>query len=296
MSELVSGQKIAAWRYEAKEAAIAASISPQEVDWLLQEVTELDSLALRLESFKERSQLKSDYSLPQLAQLWQQRLTAKVPVQYLVGKSPWRNFVLKVSPDVLIPRPETECLIDLARDAVKDIPHLREGHWVDLGTGSGAIALGLAEVFPNATIHGIDFSKAALEVAKANGNQLGLHKVEFHQGFWWEPLAHLKGKVAGMVSNPPYIPTTLLETLQPEVTKHEPHLALDGGDNGLDCIKYLIRTAPDYLCSGAVFLIEMMMGQGEEVKDILQQQGSYKNISIIADLAGVERFALAYCV
>ncbi|MGC1245016.1 MAG: peptide chain release factor N(5)-glutamine methyltransferase [Spirulinaceae cyanobacterium] len=294
--KLVSGQQLAVWRYEAKQGAIAASVPPQEVDWLLQEVTELDSLALRLSSFEECSQLQSDYSLPQLAQLWQQRLSARVPVQYLVGKSSWRNFRLEVSSDVLIPRPETECLIDLAVNAAGNSPELRRGDWVDLGTGSGAIALGLAEVFPDATIHAVDFSAAALRVAAANANRLGFGQIKFYQGFWWEPLTHLQGKVKGMISNPPYIPTTSVAKLQPEVAKHEPHLALDGGEDGLDCIRYLVTTAPDYLHSGGIFMIEMMIGQGEEVRDLLQQQGSYQDIKIIPDLSGVERFALAYCV
>ncbi len=294
--KLVSGQKLGAWRYEAKQAAIAASIPPGEVDWLLQEVTELDSLALRLSSFEEGSQLKSDYSLPQLAQLWQKRITDKIPVQYLVGKSPWRNFRLEVSSDVLIPRPETECLIDLAVNAVKNFPELSRGNWVDLGTGSGAIALGLAEVFPDATIHGVDFSAAALKVATANANRLGFGQIKFYPGFWWEPLTDLKGKVKGMISNPPYIPTTSVAKLQPEVAKHEPHLALDGGKDGLDSIRHLVTTAPNYLQSGGIFLIEMMMGQAEEVSNLLRQQGSYQNIKILPDLAGVERFALAYCI
>ncbi len=97
-----------------------------------------------------------------------------------------------------------------------------------------------------------------------------------------------------MVSNPPYIPTSLFSQLQPEVVKHEPHLALDGGIDGLEHIRYLIETAPDYLMSGGIWLIEMMTGQAEQVEAMLQKQGSYRNIKIFADLAGIDRFALAY--
>ena len=111
---------------------------------------------------------------------------------------------------------------------------------------------------------------------------------------WWEPLEFLKGKVSGMVSNPPYIPSSTVLTLQPEVLKHEPHLALDGGLDGLDCIRHLVETAPDYLESGGVWLVEMMAGQATAVADMLQGHGSYDRVQIFADLAGIDRFALAY--
>ncbi|MBD0341341.1 MAG: protein-(glutamine-N5) methyltransferase, release factor-specific, partial [Microcoleus sp. Co-bin12] len=109
-----------------------------------------------------------------------------------------------------------------------------------------------------------------------------------------EPLAFLKGQVSGMVSNPPYIPSSTVLTLQPEVVRHEPHLALDGGFDGLDCIRHLVETAPDYLESGGVWLVEMMAGQAEAVADMLESHGSYGKVQIFSDLAGIARFALAY--
>ena len=169
------------------------------------------------------------------------------------------------------------------------------GHWADLGTGSGAIAVGLADVLPKATIHAVDYSLEALAIAQANADNLGFaDRIKFYQGSWWEPLAFLKGQFSGMVSNPPYIPTSTLPTLQPEVVNHEPHLALDGGTDGLDCIRHLIEISPSYLQPGGVWLIEMMAGQADAVRELLQNQGSYCKIQIHADLAGIERFALAY--
>jgi release factor glutamine methyltransferase len=215
----------------------------------------------------------------------------------LAGVTPWRHFSLSVSPAVLIPRPETEYLIDLAVKAVKNspTPQLTEGHWADLGTGSGAIALGLAEAFKAATIHAVDCSADALAVAQLNAQQLGFaQRIQFYQGSWWEPLSALKGQISGMVANPPYIPSSWIPQLQPEVANHEPHLALDGGSDGLDCIRQLIKTSPDYLRSGGVWLIEMMAGQADTVTQLLHQQGSYCHIQIISDLAGIDRFALAY--
>ncbi|MBZ8183018.1 peptide chain release factor N(5)-glutamine methyltransferase [Oscillatoria salina] len=291
---MVAGNLLAQWRRDAQSKAIAAGISPAEVDWLLQEVAGLDRLALRLESFSTTS---LPVSLAELNTLWEKRLLSRVPVQYLVGRCHWRRFSLEVSPDVLIPRPETEEIVELAFAAAQNspTPHLDTGIWVDLGTGSGAIAIGLADILTNAQIYAVDLSASALNLAKKNATNLGFEeRINFSQGSWWEPLSHLQGKVAGIVSNPPYIPTLTLPQLQPEVVQHEPHLALDGGKDGLASIRYLVQSSPQYLVSGGVWLIEMMAGQAEEVTHLLQQQGSYSNMQIFPDLAGIERFALAY--
>ena len=304
----VSGLELWQWINQAKIEARNSDISLTELDWLLLELTGLDKLALRLESFKDLPKIELKLSLSELSQLWRSRWQERVPVQYLTGNVYWRHFSLKVTPAVLIPRPETELLIDLVVEAVNNClestppnPPLPRGgefsqsNWVDLGTGSGAIAIGLASALTNATIHAVDCSSEALAVARQNADNLGFAKrVNFYQGSWWEPLAFLKGRVSGMVSNPPYIPSSTVLTLQPEVLKHEPHLALDGGLDGLDCIRHLAETAPDYLESGGVWLVEMMAGQAEAVADLLESHGSYCDVQIFADLAGVDRFALAY--
>lgn len=294
----VAGQELWYWQQQAKQQAIAANIPLNELNWFLQEVTELDRLALRLESYSDRAEISLKYSLADLSQLWQQRLEARVPVQYLAGAAPWRTFSLVVSPAVLIPRPETEYLIDLAVAATQNSAvDLARGHWVDLGTGSGAIAIGLADAFPRAAIHAVDYSAEALKVAQQNAiqNRLG-DRIQFYQGSWFEPIPHLKGKLSGMVSNPPYIPRSIIPDLQPEVARHEPRLALDGGRDGLGCIRHLVATAPSYLISGGIWLIEMMAGQAEAVAQLLKDQGSYQAIQIYPDFAGLDRFALAYRV
>ncbi|MGC1393747.1 MAG: HemK/PrmC family methyltransferase, partial [Coleofasciculaceae cyanobacterium] len=216
------GRKLWQWRQEALKSARAADVPVEEVDWLCREVAGLDSLALRLESYKGQ-QLNLRYPLTVLSQLWQRRLHDRLPVQYLVGVSHWRHFSLQVSPAVLIPRPETECLIDLAIEAVKNCPtsHLDQGLWADLGTGSGAIAFGLAEAFPFAKIHAVDYSNAALSIAQQNAQQLDLQdRIQFHQGSWWQPLAAFPGAFSGMISNPPYIPSSCIPQLEPEVVNH----------------------------------------------------------------------------
>jgi release factor glutamine methyltransferase len=291
---VISGFRLWEWRNVAIENAIAFGISSAEIDWLLLEVTELERLALRLESFRNQSQIELKLPFEDLELLWQRRLTERLPVQYITGITPWRQFRLRVSPAVLIPRPETEFLIDLAIDMAKLYPRLLQGNWVDLGTGSGAIALGLADAFPGAMVHAVDVSSDALAIAQQNARENKLDtRIKFYQGSWWQPLEHLRGQVSAMVSNPPYIPTETVTTLQPEVLNHEPHLALDGGIDGLEDIRHLVETAPTYLEDGGLWMVEMMQGQAEIIHQLLENQGSYENIQIHRDLAGIERYAIA---
>jgi release factor glutamine methyltransferase len=227
--------------------------------------------------------------------LWQTRLEDKCPIQYVAGFSPWRDFVLKVSPAVLIPRPETELIIDWLYKEKEINFKLGQGNWVDLGTGSGAIALGLARCLPQAKIFAVDTSLEALTIAEENAQNYELSdRIQFFHGSWWTPLTHLQGKIQGMNSNPPYIPSSMIAGLQPEVTQHEPHLALDGGEDGLVAVRHLVETAPDYLISGGLWLVEIMAGQAPLVAELLKNQGQYQNIQILKDLADIERFVMAY--
>jgi release factor glutamine methyltransferase len=314
-SALITGRQLWEWRRWAVGIAHSHGISDYEVDWLLQSVASLDRLTLRLASIGNEQSIKISIPLDRLSALWLDRVNDRKPVQYLVGKTFWRDFELVVSPDVLIPRPETESIIDIAVAASNSIQ--QQGIWVDLGTGSGAIAIGLAKTLLDAEIHAVDYSDKALKIAQINANRLGLidapsvgvganlpldttsdlkqscQRIHFSQGSWWSSLAHLRGKVAGMLSNPPYIPSEEVLRLQPEVADHEPHLALDGGLDGLAAIRILVNTAPEYLQPGGIWLVEMMVGQGVAIVDLLVKQGRYTDIEIIDDLAGLDRFVLA---
>ncbi len=291
----ISGLQLWQWRLEAIADAVQHDVEVAEVDWLLRGITQLDGLGLRLGSYKDQAQINIKLKIEELDALWQKRLKERLPVQYIASSQPWRQFELCVSPSVLIPRPETEYLIDLAIEKAKNNSILQFGNWADLGTGSGAIAIGLADAFKQATIHAVDVSPEALKIASANTRNLDFEgRIKFYQGNWWEPLTLFKGKFSGMVSNPPYIPTSTVLTLQPEVVNHEPHLALDGGTDGLDCIRQLITSSPEYLQPGGVWLIEMMAGQADTVFQLLQNHGSYCNIEIHSDFSGIERFAVAY--
>lgn len=290
----VTGQELGKWRSLAIRSTQGQNISPREVDWLLQEITNLTALALRLESFRDQAEIGLKISLEDLEQRWQKRLRDRSPLQYLAGSTPWRNLNLQVAPGVLIPRPETEILIDLAIAANQDNSELATGNWVDLGIGSGAISIALADAFPAITVHAVDESPAALAIAQVNISKYNYaHRIHLHQGSWWSPLKFLQGKVQGMISNPPYIPTAMIAHLQPEVTNHEPHLALDGGEDGLDDLRHLVNTAPYYLESGGIWLVETMAGQPEAVMRLLGEQGSYKDICTFPDFAGIPRFVQA---
>ncbi|MBE9159579.1 peptide chain release factor N(5)-glutamine methyltransferase [Nodosilinea sp. LEGE 06152] len=302
----VTGHELWAWRQNACQAAQAAGVEAREVDWLLMAVADVDGLALKLGTVQGRSHITLRYPLAELERRWQQRLTQRVPVQYLVGETPWRDLTLSVSPAVLIPRPETELIIELAAAAIANSPigdQLATGVWVDMGTGSGAIALGLAQTFSAASILAVDFSAEALAIAVENATRVGLRdgqsptpdgqRITFYQGSWFEPLAAYRGQISAVVSNPPYIPSALLPTLQPEVVNHEPAAALDGGDDGLTALRILVTQAPDYLVAGGLWLVETMAGQGESVRDLLEAQGSYRDIHIWLDLAGRDRFVQA---
>jgi release factor glutamine methyltransferase len=273
-------------------AAKVHNVPIYELDWLILRLTDLDKLDLRLRS-QNISQKITPEILTNLDRLWQKRICDRIPVQYLTGSVTWRDLALQVTPAVLIPRPETELIIDIiAENCQAEI--YQNGIWLDLGTGSGAIAIALAQHFAQAQIHAVDTSEAALEIAKLNAfkNQ---QQIQFHHGSWFEPLANLnlKNKLAGIVSNPPYIPSLEVLNLQPEVTNHEPHLALDGGDDGLDAIRELIAIAPDYLIPSGFWIVELMSGQAKKVRSLLKENGKYTNIQIHQDYSGIERFVSA---
>ncbi|MGD1931218.1 MAG: peptide chain release factor N(5)-glutamine methyltransferase [Leptolyngbyaceae cyanobacterium] len=294
----VSGADLWAWRSQAIAQAQTAHIDPAEVDWLLQGLCQVETLALRLGTLAQQLAVPTTMALSELETLWQKRLGDRVPIQHLVGKTVWRDFTLQVSPAVLIPRPETELLIDIVVAFINQSPQaawLQQGTWVDLGTGSGAIALGLAAALPQAQVVAVDVSDTALAIARHNAVENGLgDRIQFLSGSWFEPLARGAGQLAGMVSNPPYIPSAIVPTLDPEVAHHEPHLALDGGPDGLAAVRHLITTAPRYLQAGGLWAVELMAGQAPAVTHLLQQSQAYTDGQAVSDYAGIERFVTAY--
>ncbi|WP_448381554.1 peptide chain release factor N(5)-glutamine methyltransferase [Gloeomargarita sp.] len=257
-----------------------------ELDWLVRQVTGWDTLTLRWGASG------GEEFLPRLQTLWHTYTHTRQPLQYLTGVTPWRDMTLRVAPGVLIPRPETELLVDVAVAWAKTWGCTR-GPWVDLGVGSGAIALGLLRALPDIHLYGVDCSPMALQIAKENAVALGLHdRLTLLLGDWFAPLAALRGHILAMVSNPPYIPTGLLPHLPPEV-QHEPRVALDGGADGLQHIRHLVHTAPAYLQDGALWCVETMSGQTQAVVALLHQQGGYRDIQVQRDWGGHDRIVIA---
>ncbi|MEM9135978.1 MAG: peptide chain release factor N(5)-glutamine methyltransferase [Cyanobacteria bacterium P01_F01_bin.42] len=298
---MLRGADLLAWRTQALAnlAQIDSNVTDvhsradltRELDWLIRETTGVDRLKLRLGLIRPGESLPSSRSLAELESLWHERVYQAVPLQYLLGYTAWRSFSLKVSPAVLIPRPETEQLIDIVSETTR--PVQRQGQWVDVGTGSGAIALGLADLLPQAQIHAVDISDDALAIAKINAAQYGLDpRIQFWQGSLFDPLPKPL-QLHGICSNPPYIPTTLVSTLQPEVHQHEPHIALDGGDDGLAIIRSLVSQSYAYLVPEGMLILECMAGQGEAIASLMRTH-QYHAVQIHYDLAGIDRFVQGF--
>ena len=290
----ISGKQLFNWYQQSLQEANKNNISVLEIELLLTELTQLDSLSLKLKTYQNLENIKSKVSLDKLSNLWNTRIKERCPIQYLIGDCYWRDFRFKVTNDVLIPRPETELIIDLVNDIVQKNPFLSQGNLLDLGTGSGAIAIALASTFPQSSIYAVDKSKSALLIAEENARRYNLEsRINFTHGSWFQTLSEYKNSFSIIVSNPPYIPSAVVLELQPEVVNHEPKMALDGGEDGLNDIRYLIDTAPLYLLNDGFILLEIMAGQGEDVKQLFQGNPHYSNINIHYDLANLDRFVSA---
>ena len=278
------------WRQKAINQAIGAGIARAEVDWLLREVTEWTALDRLMHRPPPRP-----CNLNWLDSIWQQRIQHRIPLQQLLQTVNWRRLQLTVTDAVLIPRPETEVLVDLALGFLSEFSE--PGVWADMGTGSGAIAIGMANDVPDLSVIAVDASSAALEVTTRNVKRYGLDgQISLVQGNWFKALqtSSLNGQLLqGMVSNPPYIPSQVVDRLTPEVRDREPRLALDGGADGLAAVRQLIQAAPEYVQSGGCWLVEIMFDQAREVARLLTEDGRYRQIDIHKDLDRNERFVSA---
>jgi release factor glutamine methyltransferase len=256
-----------------------------EAEWLLQHVTgiprlhravrdhgPIDSVArMRFESLVTRRCLR-------------------VPLQHLVGTAPFLDFELRVTPDVLVPRPETESLALRALQFLPDAPRRA----IDLGTGSGCLALALARRRPNLDTHAMDLSLSALEVARENARRLGLeNRIRFHHADAFGDCTPLEewGRFDVVVTNPPYIPSAEIAVLQPEVRDHDPRLALDGGVDGLDPYRNLARHAPSMLIPDGILLAEFGDGQAGDLTRLFARHG-WNEIAVEKDLSGRDRILI----
>jgi len=216
-----------------------------------------------------------------------QRRLAGEPVQYILGETEFYGLPFRVTPDVLIPRPETEHLVEKALHSAAKFPAPR---LVDIGSGSGAIAVALAHHLPLATVTSIDLSAPALAIAKENAARNGADRIRFLQGDLLAPVQSERFEV--VVSNPPYVPSTDRPTLSVEVRDYEPALALFAGDDGLSIYRHLIPSAHAVLVSGGYLLLEIGFGQQAAVGSLLEQC-AFTDIEFVSDLQGIPRVACA---
>lgn len=220
---------------------------------------------------------------------WEEVVSRKgsgVPAQYIIGEQEFYGLSFEVTPDVLIPRPETELLVE---EVLKHAGSEAGLTVLDIGTGSGAIGVTLALKSPKWHVLASDISPAALTVARRNAERLGA-RIEFRLGNLLEPFAGLSPDV--IVSNPPYIPAEDIEGLQPEVRDFEPRTALDGGLDGLNPYRIMMEQIPLLASPPRIIAFELGMGQAEEVASLLRNTGYWKQIITVPDLAGINRHVL----
>lgn len=205
-----------------------------------------------------------------------------VPLQYITGEQEFMGLTFNVNKDVLIPRQDTEILVEEAMRYLHDGMHI-----LDMCTGSGCILISLLHYSNDCTGVGADVSEEALQVARENAERMSEQKVSWVCSNLFEQL-DCKEKFDMIVSNPPYIRTSVIETLMPEVREHEPRAALDGAEDGLSFYRKIIAQAEAYLSNEGMLLVEIGYDQGEAVRALMEEAG-YEEIEIVKDFAGLDR-------
>ena len=220
------------------------------------------------------------------------RRAAHEPLQYILGTQEFCGLEFHVSPAVLIPRPETEVLL---QEALRAVDLNKDSVVVDVGTGSGCVAVTLATILSRARILAVDRSPEALAEAQANAERLTVaDRIEFIQGDLLSPLRDrgLTGQVDVIVSNPPYIAESEWAGLQPEVRGFEPRSALVSGPKGTEFHERLLRDSREYLAPGGSLVMEIGQGQRPAVQQMAEQLGGYTPVEIAKDGAGIERIVI----
>ncbi|NBC17164.1 MAG: peptide chain release factor N(5)-glutamine methyltransferase [Bacteroidetes bacterium] len=253
----------------------------RNAEWMLMEV--LDCRRVHLVTEGDRP--VTPEHLARLDAMLARRL-AREPLQHILGHAAFYGLRMRVSPDVLIPRPETEVVVQTALERIRD---RRAPRILDLGTGSGAIALACAHERPDAAVVGCDVSPAALAVARSNAADLGLD-VTFIQADVLKPdfEKQFEERFDLVVSNPPYVPPDEAEALAPEVREHEPPLALFSSDDPIQFYRAIVRHAPALLVEDGWLVLETHADYGPAVADLLEN-AKVSDVQLINDLAGRSR-------
>ncbi len=223
------------------------------------------------------------------------RRLSGAPLAYLTGWQRFMGLELMATPAALIPRAETEMLARAALARLEEDPTVRSPVVVDVCCGSGNVGLALAHAASSARVHGSDLSEAAIALARDNAARLGLaDRVEFRVGDLMAPFgAEFDRQVDLVVSAPPYISTSKMDSMAPEIVGHEPHLAFDGGPFGVRILVRLIRESPRLLRPGGWFGMEVGLGQGPAMAQLLQRDAAYDRVETVCDAGGAIRIVLA---
>lgn len=260
--------------------------SSLEASLLLAHATGLDRLQLIV-----RTGESIDEAQWQAFQRLLDRRMGHEPLQYILGETEFMGLNFKVTPDVLIPRGDTEILVEALLDLEAEHSEARALTVADIGTGSGAIAVVLAKSWPRATVIATDLSTAALGVAKSNAEAHGVAgAIDFRQG---DGLAPLTEPVDYMVSNPPYIDQADIAGLDPEVRDFEPHLALTPGADGLHWYRTFATEGKRHVKPGGYLAVEVGQGQADAVVAMLQEAGGWEEPAVLQDLARINRVVAA---
>jgi release factor glutamine methyltransferase len=255
-----------------------------QIELLLAHVLKIPRLKLYLDFDRQLSEVDLDTLRAMV-----KRRGEREPLQYIIGTASFCGLEISVTPAVLIPRPETELLVEQAWKFLTSSAD-QAATVLDFGTGSGCIAIAIAHKFPACEVHAIDASEEALRVARANAERVGA-KVRFNRGVAINDLASPR-TLDLVVSNPPYIPDAELETLQPEVRDYEPRLALGGGNEGLDFYRMIASQARARLTASGCVIVELGHGQEGAVRSIFEGEGWFVG-SVVADYAGTPRILIA---
>jgi len=262
----------------------------QSFNFLLNCIGGFSNSDITLLRINPESNLYIKKNLDYLESIWEDHLFNHKPIQYLCGLTFWRDLKLKVTDKVLIPRPETELIIDIVLDIFRN--ESQKIIFAELGTGSGAISIALALAYPLWYGIATDIDQDALEIANSNYiNSSKQSNLKFCCGHWWTPVENFKGKIDLAISNPPYIPKNTYEKLPKEVKNFEPKIALIGGEDGLQHIREIIQKAPIYLKEKGWLILENHFDQGEKVKELFIKN-KFKSVEIVNDLSGVGRFTI----
>ncbi len=225
-----------------------------------------------------------------------QRRISGEPLQYILEHQEFWSIDLKVDPRVLIPRPETELLVEQSLRILSESPFKRKPFILEIGTGSGAIAIAMAKERKDVFLVATDLSREAILLAKENARSAGVQsQIEFVSGDLFEPFCVSKkqGLFDLILSNPPYLHRHEIQTLAKEVKDYEPMIALDGGEDGLEFYRRIISRVPFYLRPGGWLLLEVGQGQNPRVTELMEETGYFFHPESVPDLAGIERVVKA---